>query len=203
MECAPFRSTLCPGLLSTLLTVGYDYGMQNQILISVFGLCIAMVSPQVLAAIYMSVDENGKVVFSDKSPEPDTEEFELGPINTIPALRLPAKRSNRDNSPTAVDRYDRLTITRPRHDQSIRDNTGNITIALSVSPAINLGTKDQIVVTMDGREIARGTETRINLSSVSRGTHTLNAHIENPEGKQLVTADGIEFHMLRVSTLIP
>ena len=199
----PFWGTLYRGLLPSLRTVGYDYGMRNQILMSVFGLCMAMASPQVLATIYKSVDENGNVVFSDKSPDPDTEELELGPINTIPALKLPAKQRDRGESTTSVGRYETLTFTRPRHDQAIRDNTGNITIALSVSPAINLSTRDQIVVTMDGREIARGTDTRINLSSVSRGTHTLNAHIENPEGKQLVTADGIEFHMLRVSTLIP
>ncbi len=169
----------------------------------VLGLSLAIASAQGLAAIYKTIDENGKVVFSDKPPKPDADELELGQINIIPALKLPSRLRDRGTSPTPDDRYEALSITRPRHDQSIRENAGNLTIALSISPAINLATRDQIVVTMDGREIARGTDTRINLSSVPRGTHTLNARIENPEGKKLIAADGIEFHMMRSSVLIP
>ena len=58
---------------------------------SVLGLSMAIASAQGLAAIYKTIDENGKVVFSDKPPDPDADELELGQINIIPALKLPSR----------------------------------------------------------------------------------------------------------------
>jgi len=181
----------------------YDRSMRNLFLTAVIGLTLVVTSPQVLSAIYKSVDENGNTVFSDSPPDSNAEKIELGPINTIPAPDLPARRNNPDE-PTARDsRYETFEITRPQPDESIRSNAGNISIALKVAPAIDRGANDQIVITMDGREIARGTQTSINLDNVPRGSHTLNAVIVSSNGKKLATANSVEFHVLRVTVPKP
>ncbi len=182
----------------------YDRGMRNLLLTSAIGLTLAVTSPRVLAVIYKSVDENGNVVFSDSPPDKSAEKIELGPINTIPALDLPANQDDSAGQPTQDDAsYQTFEITQPQPDQSIRDNAGNIAVAVSVAPTIDSDTNDQIVITMDGREVSRGTKTSIDLSNVSRGTHTLDAHIVNSSGKKLATANSVEFHVLRVTASKP
>ncbi len=161
-------------------------------------LALAITSLPATSAIYKSLDADGNTVFSDAPLDKDDEEIALPPINTLPAFTPPANTQAPVNKTPPSEPLYTLAFSYPQHDQAIRNNAGNLTITLSLAPAID-GKNTLLVVTLDGREIARGVNTHIPLNNIPRGTHTLAAHIENADGHKLAEADSVQFHLLRVN----
>lgn len=156
------------------------------------------------AGIYKSVDEEGNVTFSDQ-PTPGAEEIEKKDIPTIPS-RVPQADFSRSNDETGDEkevgkRYDSIAIVSPKNDTAIRENSGQVTVSVSVQPA--LAETHQIVLYMDGTEAARSRSPTFQFSNVDRGTHTLAAAVVGSDGNEIIHSDSISFTLHRHSVQHP
>lgn len=150
----------------------------------------------VSAGIYKSVDENGNVVFSDQ-PSAGAEEIEKKEIMTVPSTVPDIDFSRGEDEKSEQEPYENIAITSPANDSAIRDNAGNISVNIATKPA--LGNGHQIVIYLDGTEVARDPVTAFDFQNVDRGTHTLAAAVANNEGKELKRSAEISFSLLRHS----
>lgn len=156
------------------------------------------------AGIYKSVDEEGHVTFSD-TQTPGAEEIEKKDIPTVPT-RVPQADFSGDSNETddekeATSRYDSIAIVSPENDTAIRENSGQVSVSVSVQPA--LAEAHQIVLYMDGTEAARSRSPIFQFSNVDRGTHTLTAAVVGSDGNEIIRSDSISFTLHRHSVQNP
>ena len=71
------------------------------------------------------------------------------------------------------DGYREFKVTRPSNNATIRDNGGNVSVSLTLTPGLRRG--HSIEVMMDGQPIGAGSGTSVTLTEVDRGTHTVPA----------------------------
>ncbi|MDZ7736624.1 MAG: hypothetical protein U5P41_11375 [Gammaproteobacteria bacterium] len=101
----------------------------------------------------------------------------------------------------ATSRYDSIAIVSPEDDTAIRENSGQVSVSVSVQPA--LSEAHQIVLYMDGTEAARSRSPIFQFSNVDRGTHTLAAAIVGSDGNEIIRSDSISFTLHRHSVQNP
>ena len=145
--------------------------------------------------IYKYTQPDGKVVYSDRPPPVDqAEEVTLEPLQTfnLPAVSSPKKPVAKKEEPAG---YEEFKVTSPSDDATIRDNGGNVSVRLSLSPALRSG--HSIEVTMDGKSIGSGNSTSITLTGVDRGSHTVQAAVKDDGGNVIARSTSIVFHLKR------
>ena len=159
-------------------------------------LILTVFNPGVTAETeYRSADEDGNTIYSDK-PTPGAEEIHVedaqaidqpdaGPFTYTPPKQAPASQ------------YTALTITSPENDASVRDNTGNIIVSVTLEPGLSPGRGDQLALYMDGAQVSVGTSAQFELSNVDRGTHSLTASVISKSGKDLISSSPVSFTILR------
>jgi len=147
--------------------------------------------------VYKYTLSNGDVVYSDKPPPADqAEEVVLQPLQGFslpPAPPLEDTTASREE-PEATG-YEEFKVTSPSNDQTIRDNGGNVSVSLSLSPGLRGG--HSIDIMMDGQSIGSGSGTSVTLTEVDRGTHTVQAAIKDGEGKEIARSNSVIFHLKR------
>ena len=180
--------------------IGYDHGMK--ILLSIILLLPFMASAG--SDVYRCKDAEGKIYYSDKECE-GGKKMILPPSQTY--TPKPSQRKFRYTAPrqkTDQTKYESIKITAPAHDSTIRDNTGNIAVSVSISPTMRTGLGHKLQLYLDGQPYGdAGTATSFNLSNLDRGTHTLKPVILGLSGQVLVEGTASIFHIHRVSILFP
>lgn len=160
---------------------------------------LLLTSPFAAGEIYRYVDEEGNVVFSDEPPadKRPTDTIDIPRINTIPAepLHMPASSSPAEAPSDSSTIYDKLEIRSPAHDSTVRDNTGDIRVQVSLQPALADG--HQLVLFLDGVEFARGRRYNATAKNVDRGSHTLEAVVYDAKGKALIRSPASQVHLKR------
>jgi len=156
----------------------------------------------VLAGVYRWVDPTGQVHYSDQ-PGVGAKEVELReatvytPVQPINAPTTSGSGAGQDKPADTVS-YQSMTITAPADDEAIRSNEGMVSVTVALEPVLFKGHK--IRVYLDGTpasgELAT---TSITLQNVDRGTHTLQASVIDAQGKELIRAPSVTFHMLRIA----
>ena len=95
--------------------------------------------------------------------------------------------------------YTGFSITNPTNDQGVRANDGNVTIHMSLQPALRSG--HMIVLNVEG-EGSKSSKTSsgltIELNNMSRGLHTVTASVVDEDGNDLIKTEPVSFHVLRV-----
>jgi uncharacterized protein DUF4124 len=160
------------------------------ILISILVLYVSNLSAE---TVYKTVDEDGKVIFTDK-PSEDSEEIKINDLETIKNPNPGKFRPSEKQPEEPEDYYNSLVITSPKDGEAIRSNIGNVSISLSLSPSLEGG--HRIVILLDGKEV--GTGTGVSLQNVDRGTHTITANVIDAEGKKIISTSST-FSLLRAS----
>lgn len=162
-------------------------------------LCIVSVTN---AEVYKSVDEHGRVIFSD-TPRADSEVVELPDLPTYSPPVIPndvtVDTGADQGAELPVPNY-QVTITSPVNDESIRANAGDVTVALYVTPVLNAKRADQLLIEVDGREQGDLIATvDFVLSNLDRGTHTVKVSVVDNKGKILASSKSVIFHLQRYS----
>lgn len=155
------------------------------------------------AEIYKTIDAQGNVVFSDVPPPPDeaSEPVSVEPLNTFePEVPAAAEAPADPNAPDVpeVARYDNVSIVAPAEDETVRENAGNVTVAVALTPPLKAG--DQLVLYMDGDRqpvVAQGTS--FYLQNVDRGAHTVGVRVLNGQGEVAAESPPSTFYLQRVS----
>ncbi len=143
---------------------------------------------------------DGTVIFSDQ-PHPDATRVESRDAQVVPSFQAPAAAPPRTSPPEAF-RYDHLAITAPADDEVIWNHENIIEVGVDVEPALRPG--DRLLILMDGAIVAdAGGAGRFTIANVFRGTHVLEAIVEDTGGATMITATPVTFHLRQHSILSP
>jgi hypothetical protein len=171
--------------------------------------CVTAVS----AEMYKWEDEDGKVHYTDQPPNSQqAEELSLPPLNSYKAPDLGV--SNQDSpeydddlgpdsaSPDmmpgqegGVAAYEKLTITSPKMNETIRNNDGIVPISFTLTPEGGLKEGDEYRLMLDGRPLEQGGETT--LVNVDRGSHTVKLQVVDANGVPKLSSQAVIFHLHR------
>ena len=150
--------------------------------------------------IYKSVDEEGNIVFSDLPISEQSEKIEVKPAQTVKLQQRDSlKLNSRDKNFEDEENYQSVTISLPTNEQTIRDNQGNLTVVIDLQPA--LLPSHEIVIEIDGVELAKGKSNKVELLNIDRGEHNVLAHIVDGSGNKIASTESTTFFMHRASKL--
>ncbi len=155
----------------------------------------------VSAGMYKWEDEDGDVHYTDQAPDSKAEELELPPINSYTAptqvVKLkPDSELDGKGPAEAVVPYEKLTITSPKMNETIRSNEGTVSVAFSLTPG-ELHEGDSYRLMLDGRAQS-GAST---LTNVTRGSHTVKVQIVDASGVFKLGSSAVIFHLHTRETL--
>lgn len=157
------------------------------------------------AVIYRSVDDAGNIVYGDQ-PVKDGEEIELNVAPSYSAPELPAIEAldtieQEQNSELAEPNY-RISITSPEYDQSVWDNAGTVTVDVMIQPELSQERGDLIQFQLDGQKVGDAqSSTSFTLTNIDRGSHIVVASVIDKTGKVLKRSRSVLFHLHRRSLI--
>lgn len=157
----------------------------------------------VAATIYKSVDENGNVVFTDK-PGGKAEKVvppESTIIKSTPTKTTQNQSSNTSKQNSIVTSYQNIRIANPSNDMSIRENNGNVTVTMEITPPLDITSGHKIALFLDGKQGGTTQSLTFVFNNLDRGTHELRAAIIDRKGKILKQSNSITFYLHRFSIL--
>ncbi|NIU04476.1 MAG: DUF4124 domain-containing protein [Gammaproteobacteria bacterium] len=162
---------------------------------------MALLAPVVFGAdVYRSTGEHGEPVYSDE-PQPGSTKVDVPPITIVPAVPVTQPPRAPSRAEPRAGGYQQFAIVSPSPDEAIRDNAGNVQVALRVSPGLQAG--DRIRLYLDGSPWGDPfPSTSTTLTNVPRGTHTVRAAILDQTGAEVARTGTVTFHLRRVSTLL-
>lgn len=169
-----------------------------------FLLLLVFLAPDpVAAAVYKWVDDQGQTQFSDR-PHPNSEQVEPLEVQTYEAPPPSAPIGPQPAQPPVFGGYQSVEVLSPVNDETIWDNTGNLTVRVSLTPALQESLGHKIVILVDGKKISDGAAAlEFHLSNLDRGTHTVQATVLDAGGQQLAESTPITFHLKKHSVLLP
>ena len=148
------------------------------------------------AKIYKWKMPDGSVRYADK-PQKGGEEVKLPELQFYTAPPLPAVQPKTANKTPATTQYKTFKVSSPKADQVLRDNSGKVSVQLSIDPGLDKN--HSIEILMDGKSIGSGRGTSVSLTNVDRGSHTLQASIKDKSGKAVKQSASVTFHLKRHS----
>lgn len=128
-----------------------------------------------LAQVYKSVDKDGNVIFSDQA-SPGSESVDVPSTNTLPSV-TPTKPKRKKATAGAV--YDYVGITSPANDEAVVAPGGNFSVSVVTEPGLRSG--HTVILLLDGAPTSVGGSGSFNLETVPRGTHTLEARVQDAQ----------------------
>ena len=174
--------------------------MKNLVLILLLFICAAAAAAAETG--YRLVHPDGSVEFTD-DPLSGGEGFELrvAPATVFESSSSPAASSPAARKPGADEKEVAVSIqiTAPQADQTLWFDGADISVSVAVTPGLESG--QQIAITLDGKEIVRGTGSSLNIGQVFRGSHTIGAAVVAADGKVISTAPSIPFHVRQHSSI--
>jgi hypothetical protein len=166
---------------------------------------IMMLGNLIAAEVHKRQTESGDVEYSDV-PAADSEKLELPPVNEIKSQTGQRQGSSPQDSTPAKreDRYQNVWIISPANDEVVRNNQGVVRLTLGFTPKFHAEFKHQIVVLVDGLEVARfDTPQALVINNVDRGSHAIMVRIVDRSGAVVFSSQPITIHMKRFSVLHP
>jgi len=176
--------------------------LNTHLIIIVLGINFLAVNAQADETnIYKHTNEQGVVEFTDL-PNQTNKPVHIPPMNTFKQKPIPRTRTPRKTitTPEAV-KYTEFTITSPLNDTVVRQNAGNVTVALNLSPALQANHKTKVIIDNDEAMSLSGSSLIYTFSNISRGTHKAQAFIFDPQGKVLIESASVEFHLQRFAPI--
>lgn len=154
--------------------------------------------------IYKTVDEDGRVTYSDKPPrqQKKADKAELPPVNSMERIEKP-RPSPRDSVPASQNEQAidyQLNLASPEQDAQVPPGQRDLVIRVELNPP--LAPEHQLAYYMDGEEIARGRDSQYRIEEIFRGTHQIRVAILDQTGQTLRTSDTRRVHVHRPSLLL-
>jgi hypothetical protein len=153
--------------------------------------------------VYKWVDENGVTHYSDTPHEnattvqlPEAQTYTATPVAASTPSIAPGQSANQP--PT----YSSCALTEPRPDQ-VYFNTFTVTARLAVTPAQRAG--DHVLLTLDGKPLTDLPTSGLffTITPVDRGSHSLQATIQDSSGQAVCQSSSVTFHVRQPSVQAP
>jgi len=163
-----------------------------------FILSLLLISNIVTAqTIYQWTDEQGNTVFSDK-PQPGAQEKTVPELPSYHAPKIPATTPQTQQPTPPQTIYQSLSITSPKNQETIWSNQGIIPVSVDLQPALAKG--DTLIITVDGKNVLESTSsTTLQLKSIDRGTHSIQAKVIDKNGKTAKTSLAVTVYLHKAS----
>ncbi|WP_345550939.1 DUF4124 domain-containing protein [Microbulbifer aestuariivivens] len=159
------------------------------------------------SVVYKTVAPDGSVVFSD-TPPPDgkAERIVLAPTNIQPVVQsrpMPTRKlSPRDGDNEKPWRLASFAIVSPENGATIPPGQRFVVMQVAIEPPPPRGHRVYAVV--DGQPwLGSSTGDRLDISSLERGTHTLQAVLTDADGNVLARSQIINLYVKRPGDQVP
>lgn len=149
------------------------------------------------AAVYKWVDDQGNVHYGDNPPAQGASPVDLPDYSRYAPRPLPKSSDGGAKPMPAEDAdnpaaYRKLAIVQPEQNGTVRSSDGVVAVQVDLEPA--LGKSHYIVLTLDGvRRSDPIQATSINLSDVDRGSHVLQATVQDDAGRTMLRSGTVRF----------
>ena len=167
---------------------------------------LVMFAIPVAAKLYKCEDAEGNTIYTDEACA-DGKQLKLPPLQTYTPARVPPASAATDQNTKDKKKpkgYTSLIITKPENDSVVRDNTGKVTISYTLTSPLETARGHRFVIAVNGKKLkTKGTTSQIQLSDITRGTHTIQIHVIDNDDKILISSKPTSFHMKRYSILHP
>jgi len=151
--------------------------------------------------VYKWVDDNGVVHYSDQ-PHENAQKVELKAPQTYSAPKINDDIPSSTRPSQQGPAYKSCQISQPTNDQMFM-NTFTVTAGVNLQPSARPG--DRLVVTLDGQRIP-GVPPEggpFTISPVDRGTHSLQAIVQDSQGQAVCQSKSVTFHVRQPSAVTP
>jgi hypothetical protein len=177
--------------------------MREKVTVSVIGFLIACGADN--AAVYKSVDAQGNVVYTD-DPKGNGEPVKLPPLSTVPPPKYVTSPATATlpGPDSQAPFYAQLAITAPAPDETLRDNTGDVTVKVALQPALDKSAGHRLQYFLDGQPQGEPSASEKALfQNVPRGAHTVEVAVFDAAGDELQRTPSVRFYLHRESINFP
>jgi len=163
-------------------------------------LLLLLLPVQATAAVYRWVDSHGEIVYAAK-PHPGAKKIETAPP---PAFSAEVRRASPSPPAVVVREYRGLHLVSPSPGETVHSNTGDVAVALALTPPLRANAGHVFKVYLDGRlQAGEWTTAAFTLGHVARGAHTLRAVVMTKDRTVLISSGATAFFLWRASRLFP
>jgi hypothetical protein len=161
------------------------------------------------AEVYRSVDPEGNVQYSDQ-PKANSQVIKI-PTAPAPPPETPQTADAPQPQATVPDPaaakfpgYGKVVIVNPPNEGTVWDNSGNVSIEVSVDPPLQRALGHKLVVLLNGKPLGPPMATSgFTVGNLDRDTYTLQAQIVDGSGQVMRESPPSVFHMKRITALSP
>ncbi|WP_158525377.1 DUF4124 domain-containing protein [Glaciecola sp. KUL10] len=158
---------------------------------------VALASTNIVQAqeIYKKINADGSVTFSDK-PFDGAQQVDLsnGASTIIPAQASPINTPK--HAPTVTQKIPVLTIESPKHQATIRSNTGKVHIVANMEPKIS----GRFLLRLRDRTL-ESTSGTFSLDGLDRGTYPYQINFVDNKGKVIASSPTQRFYLHKNSII--
>lgn len=167
-------------------------------------LLVPVFSPrQAEAQVYKSVDDKGRVTFTDTKPKDRPSETVKLPVPNTTAAVVPKTDASGNSAgvqESAVVEYDIFYIASPANNEALDFNITTLNVLVSVEPPLQAG--DVVQFYLDGKSCGKaGKSLSRQLTELERGAHTVEARLRDKRGKMLMSTGLVNFFVRRSGDL--
>ena len=156
------------------------------------------------AEVFKIVKPDGTVVYSDR-PSDGSKKMDDLPMNTVihntkPATVEPQEDTEKPpvNETKTFPGYSALSILKPVDDAVVRNNAGNVTVLLELTPVLQEELGHTFNLFYDGKLLlTEQAQPQLNLQGLDRGTHQVYVEVVDEKGVQLLRSKTSTFHLKR------
>ena len=164
---------------------------------------LALLTFQVNAAIYKTINADGEVVYSDTETQ-GAEKVEMPALPTFTPPPLPATRVAPPRVPEKKPVYEQFEIVSPVNEETIRNNLGVLNIETRLTPALQTRQNHRVQFYLNGEPYGTPVgKTNLTISNLDRGTYNLSAAVVDADGNTLIETGDVVLFMKRHSILNP
>lgn len=171
---------------------------------NLFTLLSIVCTAAIAGTVYKWVDEDGVTHFSDQ-PHENAQKVQLSAPQTYsapqPAVR-PTPPSSARTAPAPATAYQSCALVAPTNDQSF-PNALSVAATVQLAPQQRVG--DQVFLLLDGTRVPGlpTTGTSFTISPIDRGSHSLQAVVQDSAGQIVCQSANVTFSVLQPSVLNP
>jgi len=167
---------------------------------------MSVASHAVLAQVYKTVDEEGRVTYTDQPPKDGSAPIKLAPISVIeaPTYERPARvdkeaakgeESKRMSLRNLRQNYADFAIIAPQQEESVWNPEAPITVAWNTRFRLQQGM--QVTIYIDGKQHSKTTAQIIAVAQLDRGEHKVEAQLTDARNRKIATAEPVTFYIRR------
>ncbi|MEJ2417440.1 MAG: DUF4124 domain-containing protein [Exilibacterium sp.] len=147
------------------------------------------------ADIYKTVDENGKVIYSDNPRGKKIEAVDLPTVNRQPAQPVIQQRKNIANATTVGPKSYDIDIETPTDQTHVPPGQRDLIVNTSITPPLFKNHKIQVL--LDGQLQQSGRSNNVVIKEIFRGAHQIEARVIDQKGNTLGRSEAVTVYVIR------